>query len=227
MARFAKGKRRRYAAPIGGLFMFLALVGVITMVVWAVGFTGHLLDNQSSKQQIEDLIRPVLMWDPPPFENPADISPVLMLQFSMWSVLMDENTSLSVNENMEITVPASDLDVAATRMFGPGIELRHRTFGEFEQSYYFDHARRIYHVPPGVQLFLYSPRVVSIERSGEFYYALVGYIPPAAFTANIHGARGEQEPEKHMLYVMRRVGGNFQIVALRDDPAVVHLHLHE
>jgi len=52
---------------------------------------------------------------------------------------------------------------------------------------------------------------------------LVGYVPPmGAFTANVQGMRGEPVPDKYMIYVMRRVGGTFQIVALRDDPAVLY-----
>jgi len=223
MARVRRNRRRRrYAAPIGGAFILLALVGFISVVVTAVTLTDRLLDNQAEKEQIEDTIRPVLMWDPLPFENPADINPVQLLNFSMWATLMDENTTHSFNENMEIIVPASDLDVAAATLFGPGIELHHRTFGDYEQSFYFDAARGIYHVPATVQLFLYSPRVISIERNGEFYDVRVGYIPPmGTYTANLQGLRAEPRPDKYMIYVMRRVGDTFQIVAVREDPATI------
>ena len=200
----------------------LAFVGLISVVVLSINFTNRMLDNQDEKERLENIIRPVLMWDPPPFENPADVSPIMLLHFSMWAALMDENANYQLNENQEMEVPASDLDVAATRLFGPDVTLRHRTFGEYEQSFYFDAVRRIYYVPANVQLFLYSPRVISIERSGDLYHLLVGYVPPTgAFTTNLHGARGQPAPEKYMIYVMRRVGNTFQIVALRDDPAAI------
>ena len=214
-------KRRRYAAPIGGAFMLLALIGVVTVVVGAIGLTDRILDNQSDKRQLEDIIRPVLMWDPPPFENPEDVSPTLMLHFSMWATLMDENANYTLNENMEMMIPASDLDVAAHRLFGPGVTLQHRSFGDYEQSYYFDSVRRVYLVSATAQLFLYSPRVIYIEREGDLYHVRVGYVPPEGFTADIRGARGEPEPEKYMIYVMRRAGDTFQIAALRDDPNLV------
>ena len=121
-------------------------------------------------------------------------------------------------------IPASDLDVAATRLFGPGVTLRHRTFGDYVQSYYFDSSRQVYHVAVTAQLFRHSPRVISIERNdnGRYYDVLVGYLPPqGAFTASLQGARGIPEPEKYMLYVMRRAGDSFQIVALRDNPAAI------
>ncbi|MCL2856235.1 MAG: hypothetical protein FWE19_00725 [Oscillospiraceae bacterium] len=221
MAKPSNNKRRRYAAPIGGAFILLAFVGLVAVVLTSLNLTDRLLGNEADKERIEDVIRPLLMWDPPPFEDPADISPALMLHASMWSAL--GYTSYPFNENQEMEVPASDLDVAATRLFGPGVTLQHRTFGEYEQSYYFDRVRQVYHVAATAQLFRHSPRVISIERGeGAYYDVLVGYLPPqGAFTANLQGARGIPEPEKYMIYVMRRTGDSFQIVALRDTPAAV------
>jgi len=201
--------------------MLLALVGVVTVVIWAIGLTDRLLDNQGDKYRLEDIIRPVLMWDPPPFENPEDVSPNLMLHFSMWAALMDENANYTPNDYMEMTIPASDLDVAAHRLFGPGVTLQHTSFGDYEQSYYFDSVRRVYVVSATAQLFLYSPRVISIEREDDLYHVRVGYVPPEGFTADIRGARGEPQPEKYMVYVVRRVGDAFQITALRDDPTIL------
>jgi len=221
MAKAGINKRRRFVAPIGGAFLVLAFVGLVTLIVTSIALTGRILDNRGDKELLENIIRPVLMWDPPPFENPADVNPVQMLHFSMWAALM--NSEYPFNENHEMEVPASDLDAAAARLFGPGaVTLRHRSFGDYDLSYYFDPARRVYLVPVAGQLFLYTPRVVSIERSGDFFNVRVGYVPPAGvFTANLQGALGEPEPDKYMIYVMRRTGNTYQIVALRDDPATI------
>ena len=220
MAKPYKSKRRRYAAPIGGLFILLALVGLVAVVITSITLTDRLLGNQADKERLEDIIRPLLMWDPPPFENPNDISPSLLLHASMWSALA--YTSFPFNENQEMEVPASDLDVAATRMFGPGVMLSHRTFGDYEQSYYFDTVRQVYIVVPTAQLFRHFPQVISIERNGDYYDVLVGYMSPqGAFTANLYGVRGTPEPEKYMIYVMRRARDTFQIVALRDIPTEI------
>jgi len=221
MARARGNKRRRYAAPIGGAFILLAVVGLVAVIAWAVNLTGQILDNQDELERLENLVRPVVMWDPPPFENPTDISPNSRLFFSMWAALLDEDSNYGPNENMEITIPASDLDMMAARMFGPYVTLEHETFGEYEQSYWFDSVRQVYHVPINVQLFLYSPRVASIERGGEFYEVRVGYIPPmGAFTANLQGSRDEPVADKYMIFLVRRAGDSFQIAALRDDPAL-------
>ena len=219
MAR-ARRKRRRYAAPIGGAFLLLALAGLAAVVIMSINLTDRLLDNQREKERLEDIIRPVLMWDPPPFENPADVDPTQMLYFCMWAALMDENANYGFDVNQEMQVPASDLDVAAATLFGPDVALEHRTFGEYEQSYYYDPARQVYSVPVNVQLYLYSPQVEEIERNGEFYDVRVGYVPPqGAYTANVQGNRGEPEPDKYMIYVVRQAGNTYRLVALRDDPA--------
>ena len=220
MAKPRRTKRRRYAAPIGGAFILLAFVGLVALVVLALTTTDRLLDNQGEKERLEDIIGPLLMFDPPPFENPADISPATLLNVSMWAALAANYYPF--NEHQEMEVPASDLDVAAALLFGPGVTLQHRTFGEYEQSYYFDPVRQLYHVPATVQLFVYTPRVISIERNGDFYDVLVGYVPPqGAIMANLHGTRTQPTPDKYMIYVMRRAGDTFQVVALRDDPATI------
>jgi len=122
-------KRRRYVAPVGGAFLLLALVGLVALIITSITLTNRILDNRSDKELLENIIRPVLMWDPPPFENPADVNPVQLLHFSMWTALM--NSEYPFNENQEMEVPASDLDAAAARLFGPGaVELQHRSFGD-------------------------------------------------------------------------------------------------
>jgi len=214
-----KKRKRRYAAPIGGLFFVLAFIGVATLVFSSISLTTRVLDNAREKTKIEDIIRPVLMFDPVPFENPADIDSTQILYFCMWHALMDpKKTNYSFNETQEMIIPASDLDAAAATLFGSDVVLQHKTFGEFETVYYYDRNRHRYQVPINAMLYVYSPRVEEIEQSGGYYHVRVGYIPPSgAWAVGSQWNTGEAAPDKYMVYVMRRIGNTYQIAAVRDD----------
>lgn len=217
-----KKRKRRYAAPIGGLFVLLALIGAAAVVTASIQLTRRVLDNSAEKRKIEDIIRPVVMFDPAPFEKASDIDPLLLLQYSMWAALTGEKRSTyTFGENAEMLVPASDLDMAAAGLFGNEVVLQHRTFGDYQATYYYDEANQVYDVPViGQQV--YTPRVEGIELDKEagLYIVTVGYIPPGnAWTTNFSGERGEPTPDKYMLYVMRKTRDGYQLVAVRDTPA--------
>lgn len=209
-------KRRRYAAPVGGLFILLALVGLAAVIIASISLTGQVLDNSREKTKLEDIVRPMVMFDPVPFERAEDIDKTQILYYCMWRCLM--TSSYGLDDNQEMLVPASDLDVAATALFGPGVTLEHKTIGEYENTYYYDSSRQTYSVPISLQLYVYSPRVESIERDGDYYNVRVGYIPPTgAYTVNFQGDRENPEPDKYMVYVMNKAGDSYQVVAVRDD----------
>ena len=207
-------RRRRYAAPIGAGFALLALVGLIMVVIGSIRLTASVLDNTGERLRIEHTIRPIVMFDPAPFERAVDIDEVQLLFYSVWSALI--NNDYSYNERNELLVPASDLNVQARAMFGPDITLHHRSFGEFEYTFYFDEERQVYIVPTQILLYTYSPRVIYIEQVGDLFHALVGYVPPVGTSPLSIRHHTDPDPEKYMIYVLRRTGQSYQVVAVRD-----------
>jgi len=216
-------RNRQYAAPVGGVLIVFALIGVITVIITCINLTVRVLDNSNEKEKLAGIVRPVLMFDPVPFENPADIDPQSMLLYCMWANLGSEKSnSYSYDENAELIVPASDLEVAAARLFGSEVTLQHQTFrdyGNYQTHYYYDAERNIYNVPVSAQLYVYSAQVEDIQRSsGNLYDVTVGYIPPSgdAWTTDFLGNKETPEPDKYMVYVMEKNGGDYRIVAIRD-----------
>jgi len=207
-----KRKRRRYAAPVGGIFVVLALIGAITVVVASIQLTLRVLDNSSEKEEIQNIIRPVVMFNPAPFERVTDIEAIPMLQYCMWATLIEKYETYTYGENAELLVPASDLDVAGARLFGDEVKLQHQAFGDYENRYYYDAKDSVYNVPNlTTQMTVYRPQVEEIVKEDELYRVLVGYMAPnSAWNA------GDQAPEKYMYYIMNKVGNTYQIVAVRD-----------
>lgn len=213
-------RRRRHAAPIGGLFIILAAIGAIAILVFSVNATRKFIDNSDKKRAFEQKILPVLMFDPVPFESPTDMDPLALLQSSLWSTLLGEKRgSYPYDELKMLLVPASDVDVAAAKLFGPDVKLTHQSFGNYETSYLYDEDTKTYHVPVTGQMGLYTPRVEEIDAKGDTLLLKVGYIPPDnIWTADLGDDDGETA-DKYMIYVLTRHKKNkkeYYISAIRD-----------
>lgn len=211
-------KRRKAAAPVGGVFIVLALIGIITVIVTSIRLTTAFIDNDREKDMFTDLIRPVAMFNPVPFENPTDIKMDNLLLYSMWVTLSSDKRD-DYNDNNELLVPASDLDVACGKLFGSDVVLEHQNFRDYETMYYYDETEKVYNVPITAQT-VYTPQVEEVVKDGEFLKLTVAYIPPInVWTMNYVGEKGAVEPEKHMIFVMRKSGDSYQIAKVQDKPS--------
>ena len=74
-------KRNKYALPIGGIFLALAVVGLISVANFCVNLTNRIMDNTREKTMFEDYLLPVVMFDPVEFDSPEHADPVFLIQF--------------------------------------------------------------------------------------------------------------------------------------------------
>lgn len=213
-------RRNKYAAPVGGVFILLALIGLVALGAFCVQFTRGILDNSGEKELFEDVITPVLMFDPVPFEKATDADPVFLLRSSLWSTMLgDKRDSYQFDALGRLIVPASDVDVACARLFGPEIKLQHQTFGDYEVAYVYDESTKTYFAPVTLQANQYTPSVERVVKKGNVFTLTVGYIPPAnAWTQAQNGKSNEPVPEKEMVYELLKNKDNYQLVAIRDLP---------
>lgn len=216
-------RKRRYAAPIGGLFIVLAALGVITVVYLSFRLTATVLDNTQEKVMFENLVRPVVMFNPVPFESPTDIENDDLLNFSMWAALLGEKKdTYTFGETQELIVPASDLNVAAARLFGPDVKLEHHSFDYFEMSYYYDEESSVYNVPVTVVFNVYTPSVETITKNGDYYELSVGFLPSGvSWQTDFSGGQGKPQPEKHMNFIMQKTKDSYSIVKVQDPVTAV------
>ena len=230
----ARSRRRRGAAPIGGLFILLAVIGLVTVLFLCVKLTIKTIDNTAHKEAFEEQILPVLIFDPVPFENPTDLDNLVLLRSALWSVLLgDKRGSFQYDATNSIRVPASDVDVAAAKLFGPDVKLEHTSFGNYELSYTYDEDANMYVVPVAGLSGVYTPRVEKItKKSSDVLELTVGYIPPdTVWTADqrqVAMNTPEQEKlaaqskdgvkaDKYMIYEMTKLkNGGYYISAIRD-----------
>ncbi len=218
---FAKSNRRnRYAAPIGGVFILLCLVGFVSVIMLCFNLTKNVLDNSGKKHEYEAMLLPVVMFDPPPFEGAENFDELSLLQSSIWATLLGEGRGkYQEDDNLMLIVPASDVDVTAHNLFGPNAAITHNTFGDYEITYLYDSKTKSYHVPVDAMTPAYTPRVEEIEKKGDNLLLRVGYIPPSsvldiAFTEK--GLSSDPEPVKYMIYELHKGKNGYYIFAIRD-----------
>ena len=79
----ARIKRRRWRQTLGLLITVLVLIGFITVLRAGVGLVANLFDDTAQKQEYEDKLEGLVLFDPMPFDDPAGSSRVgLCVQYS-------------------------------------------------------------------------------------------------------------------------------------------------
>lgn len=160
-----KHKRRsKYALPLGGVFLVLAVIGLVSVAGFCIRLTNQIMDNTKEKSKFEDYLLPVVMFDPVEFDSPEHADPLFLLQSSLWGALLSNTDKYTYDESAMLVVPASDLDVYAAKLYGPEIKLQHQTIEDFDVTYPYDPETKTYGVPVMGQTSQYTPQVTKIEK---------------------------------------------------------------
>ena len=140
-----KHKRRsKYALPLGGVFLVLAVIGLVSVAGFCIRLTNQIMDNTKEKSKFEDYLLPVVMFDPVEFDSPEHADPLFLLQSSLWGTLLSNTDKYTYDESAMLVVPASDLDVYAAKLYGPEIKLQHQTIEDFDVTYPYDPETKTY-----------------------------------------------------------------------------------
>lgn len=209
-------RHNKYALPLGGVFLVLAIVGLISVAGFCIRLTNQIMDNTKEKTKFEDYLLSVVMFDPVEFDSPEQADPLFLLQSSMWAALLDNPDKYTYDESAMLVVPASDLDVYAAKLYGAGVKLQHQTIEGFEASYPYDAQTKTYGVPVMGQTSQYTPKVTKIVKKGDLYTLTVGYIPPGTlWETAVGGAKYEPEPDKYMIYQLKKVKDDYNVIAIK------------
>lgn len=215
-----KVHKRKYSAavPIGGFFVLLAVIGLITVIVFGVRATENLIDNSKQKKEFENKILPVLMFDPVPFENPNEMGDLALLRSSIWSAIIENNEKYIIGDGNMVSVPQSDVDVACAKLFGSEVTLHHQSFEDYLSIYSLDEETKTYYVPVDATV-LYTPQIEEITKHGDVLDLTVGYLAPDnQWMQSIRGETSKPIPSKYMIYEMKKVDNDYQLIGIKDPP---------
>lgn len=214
-------RRRKHAAALGALIALFTLIGAAATLTAGVKLVKAMLGHEQEIAQFEKLVTPLVMFDPVPFDTVSEAGDATLLQASMWQTLLNEENSVyAFDQNGQLIVPASDIDVAASKLFGTGVELTHQTFGDADMTFVYDETSRTYRVPARGYLGIYTPEVLRYYTQDGFTVLEVAYNSPGyIWSYNENGRETETAPSKIYYYVLLRNRSGYYITSIQtSDP---------
>lgn len=213
-------RKHKYAATIGAVLIGLAIIGTFSLCSILFNLGARVLDNTRQKEAFEWKVYPLLMLDPAAFEDPNQLDKEVILKSALWATLLENRTKYNYDENGMLLVPASDLDVAAKRLYGGKVSLEHRTFSEgYDFFYIYSEETNTYSVPIMGQTASYVPKVVDISKDGNMYTLIVGYVSPTTLWNVSEDGSSESVPDKYLYYDLEKIDrGEFVIRSVRRIP---------
>ncbi len=213
----AKAKHRRQnIAVFGAITIIFAIIGLVSTTIFTVNFVRSIFSDEERLEHFENIILPLVILDPPPFDSVENLDMSIQIQASIWSTLLNENRIKYEDEATGVlTIPIVDIDSYAKKMFGPETVLVHQSVGDILLSYTYDEELQAYIVPVMGKVQLYTPRVESYTQDGDIYTLTVGYIPPGGvWELNEEGERTEITADKNMTYILEKVEDNYYITGV-------------
>lgn len=214
-------RKHKYVATVGAVLIALAFIGTLALCSVLLHLGGRVLDNTTQKEAFEWKIYPLLMLDPSTFDEPKQLDEVVLLKTSLWSTLLENREKYSYSDYGMLLVPASDLEVAAKKLYGDSVTLKHQTFSEgYDYYYLYDEETNTYSVPVMGQTAAYVPKVVDINKNGSIYTLIVGYVAPTTLWNVSEDGSAESVPSKYLYYDLEKLGYKEYIIkSVRNIPA--------
>lgn len=220
-AKKNKGGKNSLAFPIGIIASILALIGLITVIALTVNTVKNISDKTADKAEYEDMLAPVVMFDPDPFDDLTQADVSQLLNSAVWALLMSEDGadkySYSEGENFGIVVPQKDIEQYFISLFGTEIDIAsmHSSIDMSEYDITYDAALQSYILPiTGVES-AYTPKVYDIEKQGSSLVLSVGYIGNKAWVQIADGEYEAPEPDKYMKITLRERSGGMYVSSIQ------------
>lgn len=215
-----RNKRRRRRQLQGILIGFVLLVGIANIVRYAVMGVSALFDDTEEKAAYEQVLSPLVMLDPLPFDSLENADQVQMREYAVWATIFKAQRSesgLSAYERDPDTdallLPAVEIDAALTALFGPDYKVTHNSFESSEMIFYYDEEKHSYLVPITGQTGQYNAKVEKLQKKDGKLYVTVGYVPTSSVSD--FSVVTPTEPTKYMEFVFEKVDKQYYLRALQ------------
>lgn len=205
-----RNNRRLARQGLGLVAILLIVIGLFTVVGWAVRAITAALDDSDRRESYADLLYGLVMFDTVPFDDVNTVDQSIFKQAAIWGCVYQvqkDGGSLDQYERDEETgcmiLPQLEVDAYLTNLLGPDYQIQEGSFQTSEMNYVYSEEKQGYLVPVTGSVGLYTPEVESISTSGGKMYVTVGYIPTLASTTSLT-LTTPTEPTKYMDYVFSR-----------------------
>ena len=219
----ARMQRRRGRQALGLLVAILVIVGFVTVLRAGVGAVANLFDDTAQKQEYEDKLEGLVLFDPMPFDGIENIDDLTLREAAVWGCVYSIQETQGGFDNYntdpeteQLLLPSVEVDAYLAKLLGPGFKLTHRSFDMEDMTVEFDETTQCYKIPITGTVGYYRATVVKLfKRSGKLHVT-VGYIPTASADDSIINPSSDT-PTKYMDYLFERQSGSWYLTGLTES----------
>ena len=219
----ARLQRRRERQALGLLITILVLVGFVTVLRAGVGLVANLFDDTAQKQEYEDKLEGLVLFDPMPFDGIENIDDLTLREAAVWGCIYNIQETQGGFDNYntdpdteQLLLPSVEVDAYLARLVGPSFKLTHRSFEMEDMTIEFDESSQCYKIPVTGTVGYYRAVVTKLfKRSGQLHVT-VGYIPTSSTDDSIIN-QSSDTPTKYMDYLFERQSGSWYLTGLTES----------
>lgn len=216
-------EKKKWAFPLGIVIVVLAVIGLVTVIIFAVRGIGSLTDNSDKFEKYEQFLSPVIMNDPDPFDDVSGAQMSQLIDASIWS-LMKSDIDIDQYEYAEgdvsgVIVPQKDVEKQFAKLFGTDVKPVHCTVDGGTYTFTYDEAKQAYIVPLTGVMPTFIPRVISQQKKGDSIILTVGCISGDGWEQDAKGNYVEPAPSKYLKVTLRVSGDGYFISAIQNTDA--------
>ena len=219
----ARMQRRRGRQALGLLVAILVIVGFVTVLRAGVGLVANLFDDTAQKQEYEDKLEGLVLFDPMPFDGIENIDDLTLREAAVWGCIYNIQETQGGFDNYntdpdteQLLLPSVEVDAYLARLVGPSFKLTHRSFEMEDMTIEFDESSQCYKIPVTGTVGYYRAVVTRLfKRSGQLHVT-VGYIPTSSTDDSIIN-QSSDTPTKYMDYLFERQSGSWYLTGLTES----------
>ena len=219
----ARLQRRRGRQALGLLITILVLVGFVTVLRAGVGLVANLFDDTAQKQEYEDKLEGLVLFDPMPFDGIENIDDLTLREAAVWGCIYNIQETQGGFDNYntdpdteQLLLPSVEVAAYLARLVGPSFKLTHRSFEMEDMTIEFDESSQCYKIPVTGTVGYYRAVVTKLfKRSGQLHVT-VGYIPTSSTDDSIIN-QSSDTPTKYMDYLFERQSGSWYLTGLTES----------
>ena len=219
----ARMQRRRGRQALGLLVAILVIVGFVTVLRAGVGAVANLFDDTAQKQEYEDKLEGLVLFDPMPFDGIENIDDLTLREAAVWGCIYNIQETQGGFDNYntdpdteQLLLPSLDVDAYLAKLLGPGFKLTHRSFEMEDMTIEFDDATQCYKIPVTGTVGYYRAVVTKLFKRSDKLHVTVGYIPTTSTDDSIINVSSDT-PTKYMDYLFERQSGSWYLTGLTES----------
>ena len=219
----ARLHRRRARQALGLLIAVLVLVGAVTVVRAGVGAVANLFDDTQQKQEYEDKLEGLVLFDPLPFDGIENIDDLTLREAAVWGCVYNIQETQGNFDNYntdpdteQLLLPSVDVDAYLAKLVGPSFRMSHKSFEMEDMTVEFDETTQCYKIPVTGSVGTFRATVTRLFKKDGLLHVTVGYIPTQSSDDSILNTSSDT-PTKYMDYLFSRQSGSWYLTGLTDS----------